>query len=100
MINVTFDMAKVTGKMKPMHATNNGPLYKFASDQRVTNLYSFRDAGIPYARNHDASFCSTYGGEHTVDVNNIFTDFEADPYDPSSYDFKLTDEYLKVIELS
>ena len=61
-----------------MHALNNGPEYKFAADQRITNLYAFRDAGIPYARNHDASLCYTYGGEHTVDVANIFTDFDAE----------------------
>lgn len=100
MNNISVDFAKKCGKIKPMHATNNGPVYKFAADQRVTNLYSFRDAGIPYARNHDAAFYSTYGGEHTVDVAFIFPNFDADPYDPDSYDFVLTDEYLKVIELS
>ena len=95
-INVNFD--KVCGKVKPMHAVNNGPIYKFAVDQRVTNLYPWIEAGIPYARTHDAAFCATYGGEHTVDVNNIFTNFDADPYDPVSYDFVLTDEYMRVIE--
>ena len=100
MTNVTVDLSNAIGKMKPMHATNNGPKYKFAADQRVSNLDAFREAGIPYARNHDASFNSAYGGEHTVDVNFIFTDFDADPYDPASYDFTLTDEYLQVIELS
>jgi hypothetical protein len=64
------------GKVKPMHAVNNGPVYKFASDQRITNIDPWREAGIPYARNHDASFYATYGGEHCVDVNFIFTDFD------------------------
>lgn len=100
MTSIIVDFNKPIGTMKPMHATNNGPEYKFAADQRITNMDAFRDAGIPYARNHDASFCSTYGGEHSVDVNNIFTNFDADPYDPASYDFTLTDEYLQVIELS
>ena len=100
MANISIDFSRSVGKMKPMHATNNGPKYKFASDQRVTNLEAFQRAGIPYARNHDASFLSVYGGEHTVDVNFIFRDFDADPYDPASYDFVLTDEYLQVIELS
>ena len=100
MTNVSIDLSKSIGKIKPMHSTNNGPQYKFAADQRITNLYSFRDAGIPYARNHDAAFNATYGGEHIVDVNFIFRDPDADPYLPESYDFTLTDEYLKVIELS
>lgn len=100
MTNAIVDLEKIIGKMKPMHATNNGPEYKFAADQRITNMDAFRASGIPYARNHDAAFCATYGGEHIVDVNFIFTDFNADPYDPASYDFTLTDEYLHVIELS
>ena len=72
--------------------------YKFASDQRITNLDAFREAGIPFARNHDAAFFATYGGEHSVDVHNIFPNFDADPYDPASYDFPMTDEYIKVTE--
>lgn len=97
MSNITVDFSKKCGKMKPMHSVNNGPVYKFAEDQRVTNIEAYRDAGIPYARNHDASFNSTYGGEHTVDVHAIFPDFDKDPYDENSYDFVLTDEYLKII---
>ncbi len=98
MDKITVDFSKTLGKVKPMHSVNNGPVYKFASDQRITNIDHYIVAGIPYARTHDASFCSTYGGEHTVDVNMIFTDFSKDPTDPTSYDFTLTDEYLRVIE--
>ena len=99
MTNVSIDFSTSVGKMKPMHSVNNGPVYKFAADQRITNYEAYKAAGIPYARNHDASFCATYGGEHIVDVNMIFTDFDADPYDPESYDFQLTDEYLRMIEM-
>ena len=98
MDRITVDFAKEMGKVKPMHSVNNGPVYKFASDQRITNIDSFREAGIPYARTHDASFFATYGGEHIVDVNMIFTDFDADPTLPESYDFVLTDDYMKMIE--
>lgn len=99
MDEIKVDFSHTLGKIKPMHSVNNGPVYKFAADQRITNLYSYKAAGIPYARTHDASICYTYGGEHVVDVNSIFTDPDADPYDPDSYDFQITDEYLKVIEL-
>lgn len=95
---VKIDFSQKKGQPKPLHAVNNGPVYKFAEDQRITNLDAFVDAGIPYARNHDAAFFATYGGEHCVDVNFIFTNFDADPYDPNSYDFVLTDEYIKVCE--
>ncbi len=98
MDRITVDFAKTAGAVKPMHSVNNGPVYKFAADQRITNIDHFRAAGIPYARTHDAAFYSTYGGEHIVDVNFIFTDWSRDPSDPDSYDFALTDEYLRMIE--
>lgn len=100
MHTVTVDFSRPTGAVKPMHAVNNGPVYKFAPDQRITNIDHFRAAGIPYARTHDASFYATYGGEHTVDVNMIFPNFDADPEDPASYDFCLTDEYLRVMDFA
>lgn len=95
---ITVKANELKGKIKPMHAVNNGPVYKFGEDQLVTNIDAYREAGIPYARNHDASFYSTYGGNHTVDVNFIFTDFDKDPYDEESYDFAVTDQYIKVTE--
>ncbi len=91
---------KNVGKVKPMHAVNNGPVYKFAADRGITNIEAFREAGIPYARNHDAAFHEHYGGEHIVDVHAIFPNFDADPYDENSYDFACTDEYLKVIDFA
>lgn len=98
MERIIVDFSKETGKMKPMHSVNNGPVHKFNEEMRVSNLEAFKAAGIPYARNHDASLYNYYGGEHTVDVNMIFTDFDADPTLPESYDFALTDEYLRCIE--
>ncbi len=80
------------GKIKPMHAVNNGP---GGSAVRGTgNDEAFCAAGIPYARNHDASFYSGYGGEDTVDVHRIFRDFSRNEYDPASYDFRATDAYV------
>lgn len=98
MDRIVVDFSKETGKVKPMHSVNNGPVYKFAKDQRITNVDSYKAAGIPFARTHDASFYATYGGEHIVDVNMIFTDFDADPTLPESYDFDLTDDYMCMIE--
>lgn len=80
-----------------MNAVNNGPVYTDNGDQNLTNLPDFREANIPFARTHDSSICYDYGGEHTVDIHNIFTDFDADPYSPESYDFTLTDIYLGTI---
>ena len=97
MDNIRIDFTAPVGAVKPLHAVNNAPVYNFAADQRITNLEPWKAAGIPYGRTHDASFYATYGGEHTVDVNMIFTDFSRDPDDPDAYDFVLTDEYLDMM---
>ena len=93
MTSVKIDFSNINGIIKPMHAVNNGPIG--TSVRGVGNFKDFQNAGIPFARNHDASFCSTYGGEHTVDVHRIFKNFDADENDPASYVFAPTDQYLK-----
>lgn len=99
-MKMIIDFRTVIGEIKPMNAVNNGPVYTENADQNGSNLEDFKKANIPYARVHDASICYEYGGEHTVDVMNIFPDFNADPNDPAAYDFTLTDEYLHTIMLA
>ena len=90
---VDFDTA--VGAVRPMHATNNGPRKGIGFAHQATDGFTlWREAGIPYARTHDSSFFSGYGGEHTVDVHAIFPNFDADECDPASYDFDVTDYYL------
>lgn len=96
-----FDLSKTCGAFKPMNAVNNGPCHKrHANDQKRTNLEAYTAAKIPYARNHDASFDSWYGSEHSVDITAIFPDFDADPYAESSYDFACTDEYIEITRMA
>lgn len=97
MISTKIDFSKITGKIKTMHAVNNGPIRAQDVQQIRENFSAFKAAKIPYVRNHDASFCAGYGGEHTVDIHAVFPDFNANPYDPRSYDFALTDDYLQTI---
>ena len=95
---VTVDVGNVLGPIKPMHAVNNGPsVDKPGGDQKRSNFGAYRDARIPYARTHDANFSASYGGPHTVDIDAIFPDFDADENDPKSYDFVCTDHYLDAI---
>jgi len=98
MNRITVDFNETCGKVKPMHCVNNGPVHKFSSENRISNAPAFREAGFPYARTHDSSYYTDYGGSHIIDINMIFTDFDKDPYDPDSYDFVLTDEYLDMME--
>ena len=88
-----FDFSTAVRPMKPMQSVNNGPA---GSKVRAVkgNFDDYAKARIPYARNHDASFFSGYGGEHTVDVHRIFKNFAADENDPSSYVFGPTDDYV------
>ena len=90
----SVDFGNITGRIKPMHGVNNGP----AAVRGMGNAPCFAEAGIPYARLHDSGFYAGYGGEHSVDVHALFRDFSADENDPASYDFTLTDEYLRRIQ--
>ena len=94
MANLSVDFFKKVGVIKPMHCVNNGPILG-RSNQTRSNLAYYKAAGIPFARNHDAAFWASYGGEHTVDVAFIFPDFSRDPEDESAYDFAMTDKYIK-----
>lgn len=89
---ITVDFSQKLGKVKPLHAVNNGPKGTRVNPQKGNFVY-YEAANIPYARNHDASFNAGYGGEHTVDVHAIFPNFDADVNDPASYDFVCTDKY-------
>lgn len=97
MATVQIEFNNVLGKMKPMNSVNNGPVKGPRMFPFSGNFDAYKEAGIPYARNHDASFCASYGGEHTVDITAIFPNFDADPYDPESYDFVCTDAYTDII---
>ena len=92
MTKLAVNFSENVRKMKPMHSVNNGPV---GGTWGVGNIELFKEAGIPYARNHDASFSSAYGGEHAVDVSNIFPNFDADETEEENYDFVLTDVTVK-----
>lgn len=94
--NITVDFTKKVGKMKPMHAVNNGPID--GGVRAMGNDNYFIEAGIPYARLHDSAYYSIYGGEYSVDVHRIFRNFDADENDPNSYIFQPTDNYLASID--
>ncbi|MBO5199653.1 MAG: hypothetical protein J6B93_00070 [Clostridia bacterium] len=98
MSKILVDFSKTQGKIKPMHAVNNGPVYKWQPDLRITNIDHYKAVGHPYARLHDTCTTDSYGREFGVDVHRIFSNFDADPEDPASYIFADTDHYLKVID--
>ena len=98
-MDIHVNYAEEKGPIRIMNAVNNGPMRK-VTDQKCDNFDSYKALKIPFARNHDASFSASYGLNHTVDVDFIFTDFDADPEDPENYDFALTDQYIETTLLA
>ena len=94
---VTIDPGKVIGSVKPMNAVNNGPVVASSKEQTRGNFTEYKALHIPFARTHDSADFDGYGGPHSVDISQLFPDFNADVDDPASYDFTNTDVYLKSI---
>ena len=95
MEKIKIDLTARGEQIKVMNAVNNGPAGVDVRNPDRSNMNLFREAEIPFARNHDASFYGLFGGEHTVDVHRIFKNFDADENDPASYWFEPTDYYVK-----
>lgn len=88
-----FDLTREGRQFKLLNATNGGPWHKrHVYDQVRSNYEDYKAARIPYTRNHDSAF----GSRFAHDINYIFPNFDADPYDPASYDFACTDEQILV----
>ena len=89
-----------TGRtINPLNGVNNAPRVTPSDDgpfggQCSGNEVLYAAAKIPFARAHEAALSYCYGGHHCVDISGIFPDFSADPDDPKSYDFAVTDKYI------
>ena len=95
MENILFDISKKYGQFKILNATNGGPFHKrHASDQYRSNFLEYKEAKIPYSRNHDSNACFIYGGPYAHDISSIFPNFDADENNPENYDFACTDESI------
>ncbi len=89
---IQIDPSKITGCIKPMHGVGAGPVTgNFTYDATE----QFKAAGIPFGRTHDIEY--PFGSGEFVDIHCIFPCFEADENDPASYNFSLTDEYLRLM---
>ena len=84
-MNIKVDLNSKIGTIKPMHGVGQPPF----SGVDFSMFKYLTDAGIPYSRLHDVG--GKYGGNRWVDIPNVFRNFNADPYDPASYDFTFTD---------
>lgn len=90
MSNVSVNFQNKIGNIKPLNGVNSGPKTKVFT-YNATDL--FLEANIPSSRMHDVEY--PYGSGEFVDIHCVFPNFDADVNDPASYDFALTDCYLK-----
>ena len=87
---IKIDSSVKTGKIKPLHGVCNSPL----SFGGLTDLSrAWKRAGFPFARQHD----NDWPHPITVDIPQIFRNFDADADDPANYDFINTDATIKAI---
>ncbi len=92
MYDIQVDFSKATGKVRPLHGVCIPPLLGIHD----TSLFHYlKEAGMPTCRLHDVG--GPFGGTHLVDVENIFTDMDADEDDPASYDFAFTDNLITAL---
>ena len=84
MANIKINFNEIKAKMKPEHGIGQPP----AQGLDLSLFKTLKDAGIPFSRLHDMGF--DFGG-HIIDIHCVFPNFDANAYDPSSYDFTFSD---------
>src|SRR5688572_9822397 len=88
--DVTVDCSRTTGRIRPLHGVNNGPL---DAGGTVDLSAHHKELSIPFTRLLDAHWPSP----DVVDLHVVFPNFDADPERPESYNFSRTDDYLSAI---
>ncbi len=88
-MKIRTDFSKAIGAIKPMHGVGQPPF----TGGDFSMFHYLEEAGIPYSRLHDVG--GPFGGNLYADIPNLFRDFDADPYDPASYDFVFTDRLIE-----
>ena len=78
------------GAIKPLHSVGQPPILGWAD---YSMFHYLKEIGVKYSRLHDTG--GAFGKGIYVDIPNLFRDFDANPYDPASYDFAFTDRLLQ-----
>lgn len=87
-IVINIDCNKTNGKIDGYAEINSGPLpIHYINGEDITEQY--KEIGINFIRTHDF-----YG---PTDISTIFPDWDADPFEESSYNFTESDKYITAI---
>ena len=87
---LTADFSVPAGTIRALHGINKGPLPPGGLFDVIREQ---KELGIPFTRLHDCGWPNPY----VVDHHAVFPDPKADPSQPGSYDFRLTDEYIAAV---
>ena len=87
---VRVDFGQTNGLIRPLHGINKGPL---GAGGLVDLTEQHKSLRVPVARLHDCH----WPNPDVVDIHAVFPRSDADPEQPGSYDFRLTDEYIEAI---
>lgn len=90
-LKLNVDFSRIHGTVRPLHGLNKGPL---ATGGMIDLAPQVRELAPPLTRLHDCQ----WPYPEVVDIHAIFRNAEADPENPDSYDWALTDAYLKAIQ--
>lgn len=89
-VRLSIHFAETNTPFRPLHGINKGPQ---VAGGLFTVTHAQRDLGIPFTRLHDCH----WPNPDVVDIHAVFPDPKADPANPASYDFNLTDDYIAAL---
>ena len=87
-ISISFDCEKTEGLITDFAEINCGPIPN-PGIEGVDLTSQFRETGFDFVRNHD------FNGP--TDISMIFPNMSKDPFDPSNYNFTLSDQFITSI---
>ncbi len=90
-LKLRVDFSRTNGIVRPLHGLNKGTL---ALGGMIDVAPQVRELAPPLTRLHDCQ----WPYPEVVDIHAVFRNAGADPKDPSSYDWALTDAYLAAIQ--
>ena len=86
-MNLAVDFAAELPPFRALHGVNKGAV---AFGGLLSVEAEHKALGVPFVRLHDCH----WPNPDVVDMHAVFPHPDADPADPKSYDFALTDEYI------
>ena len=88
---ITVDASKATGFIRSLQGVSGTPLPGDSSHPDLTS--QFKQLGVNIVRTHDVD-CNGTSDIDGLGPNRIFPNWNADPNDPSSYNFGPTDQAI------